>query len=72
MTASFTTRRTVTGIEQLQKPQDPLGWNGKYYEDLNADGTRTYRWSVRMADFDQKTGKIISAVDRLDYRVSYK
>ncbi len=72
MTASFTTHRTVTGIEQVQKPQEPLGWNGKYYEDLNADGTRTYRWSVRMADFDQKTGKIIKAVEHLDYSVSYR
>jgi len=72
MTASFTTKRIITKIEQLKKPPAPLGWNGKYYEDVNSDGTRTYRWSVRMADFDQKTGKIINVVDHLDYRVTYK
>ncbi len=72
MTASLTTRRPVIKIEQIQKVQTPLGWSGKFYEDANADGTWTYRWSVRMADFDQKTGASVKALERLDYRVSYK
>ena len=69
MTAGFTSRQRVKKIEQVQSPPKPLGWNGKYYEDANADGTWTYRWSVRMADFDQIKGTIINTVDRLDYRV---
>lgn len=72
MTAEFTTRRRVVKIEQVQKPPEPLGWCGKFYDDKNTDGTWTYRWSVRMADFDQINGKIINVVDRLDYRVSYE
>ena len=72
LTAEFTTRRRVAKIEQLQKPPAPLGWNGSYYTDEHADGSRTYRWAVRMADFDQIKGSIVSAVERLDYRVTYE
>jgi hypothetical protein len=68
-TAEFTTRRRIAKIEQVQKPPAPLGWSGVYYVDEHADGTRTYRWSVRMVDFDQIKGQIVNAVERLDYRV---
>lgn len=71
LTAEFTTRRHVTKIEQLGKPPAPLGWNESYYTDENADGSRTYRWSVRMADFDQVTGKTTHAVGTIDYKISY-
>ena len=69
MTAEFTTRRHVAKIEQLQHPPPPLGWSGSYHVDDHADGSRTYRWAVRLADFDQLTGNIVNAVDHLDYRV---
>lgn len=72
MTAEFTTRRQVAKIEQVQQPPAPLGWSGSYHVDENADGSRTYRWAVRLADFDQFKGTIISAVEQLDYRVAYK
>ena len=68
---AFTTRRKVKSIEQDTKLPKPLGWRGKYFVDENADGTRTYRWRVRMADFDQINGKIRAKVDRLDYRIKY-
>ncbi len=71
-TAEFTTRRRVAKIEQVQKPPAPLGWNGKYYVDEHADGSRTYRWSVRLADFDQPKGAIVNAVERIEYRVTYE
>jgi len=71
VTAELTTRRRVAKIEQLQRPSAPLGWNGSYYTDEHADGSRTYRWSVRLADFDQVKGAIINAVERLDYRISH-
>ena len=72
LTAEFTTRRRVAKIEQLQKLPAPLGWNGSYYTDEHADGSRTYRWSVRMADFDQMKGSITNAVGQLDYQISYQ
>jgi hypothetical protein len=72
MTASFTTRRRVAKITQLQTPPKPLGWNGAYYVDEHADGSRTYRWAVRIADFDQIKGVMNHAIDRLDYQVSYE
>ncbi len=70
--AVLRTARKVKSIEQVQSPVKPLGWTGKFVVDENADGTRTYRWRVRLVDFDQKTGKIISKVDRLDYRIKYE
>jgi len=70
--AVLRTARKVKSIEQVQSPAEPLGWTGKFIVDKNADGTSTYRWRVRLVDFDQKAGKIISKVDRLDYKVTYE
>ena len=72
LTAEFTTRRRVAKIEQVQEPPAPLGWNGSYYADEHADGSRTYRWSVRLADFDQVQGTMVNAVERLEYRITYQ
>ena len=72
MTAEFTTRRRVAKITQVQTPPAPLGWNGSYYVDENADGSRTYRWSVRVADFDQVKGSMVNAIERLDYQITYQ
>lgn len=72
MTAEFTTRRRLAKVEQVQQPPAPLGWPGAYHVDEHADGSRTYRWAVRLADFDQMTGKITSAVEHLDYRMVYE
>jgi hypothetical protein len=70
--AELTTSRRVKSITQVQSPPKPLGWTGKHTVDEHADGTRTYRWRVRVIDFDQKAGKIINKVDRLDYRVAFE
>ena len=32
----------------------------------------TYRWSVRLADFDQVKGTMVNAVERLEYRITYQ
>ena len=66
--ATLRTGRKVKRIEQVQSPPQPLGWTGRYVVDEHADGTRTYRWRVRLVDFDQPKGTILSQVDRLDYR----
>lgn len=70
--ASIRTDRKLKAIRQVQDPPKPLGWTGKYVVDENADGTRTYLWRVRVVDFDQKAGRIISEVDRLDYRLTFE
>ena len=72
MTASFTTRGHLIGIKQVQTLPKPLGWNGAYYVDEHADGSRTYRWSVRIADFDQIKGVMVNTVDRIDYDIEYE
>ena len=68
---AWTTDRKVKSIRQESAVPKPLGWGGKYFVDENADGTRTYRWRVRMADFDQVAGRIRSKVDHVDYRIVY-
>ncbi len=72
MTAEFTTRRHVAKIVQVQQPPAPLGWSGSYHVDEHPDGSRTYRWAVRLADFDQFKGTITSAVEQLEYRLEYQ
>ncbi len=67
--AALTTEREVQAIRQETKLDVPLGWRDKYYVDENADGTRTYRWRIRMADFDQTAGRIRSKVERVEYRI---
>ena len=70
--AAFRAERKVKSIEQVQSPPKPLGWTGKYVVDEHADGTRTYRWRVRLVDFDQPKGTITNKVDRLDYRIVFE
>ncbi|MHC4201025.1 MAG: C25 family cysteine peptidase [Planctomycetota bacterium] len=70
--AEIRTARRIKSIKQIQTPPKPLGWSGKYWTDEHADGTRTYRWRVRLLDLDQTTGKITSKTDRLDYRIEWQ
>jgi hypothetical protein len=65
--AEFTTTREIKSIKQKQQPQAPLGWNGKFTVDENPDGSRTYRWRVRLIDFDQVTGTITNHIDLVEY-----
>jgi hypothetical protein len=70
--AELTTTRKIKSISQVQKPTAPLGWTGKHTVDENPDGSRTYRWRVRLIDFDQKTGTITSQLDQIDYHIEYE
>ncbi len=70
--AEFTTMRKVKSITQVQDLPQPLGWTGKHTVDENTDGSRTYRWRVRLIDFDQKSGEIINQLQRVDYRVEFE
>jgi len=69
--AAIRTSKRIKGITQVQKLASPLGWASKYWADEHADGTRTYRWRVRLIDFDQINGKIVSKTDRVDYRIEW-
>ena len=71
-TAEFTTRRPVAEIKQLGNPPAPLGMLGKWQVDVNSDGSSTYRWVVRLADFDQEKGKITAKYDHFDYQIVFK
>ncbi len=68
---ALTTRRGVRTVRQLTDLPKPLGWSGRYFVDDNADGTRTVRWRVRLADFDQVRGRIRAKADRIEYRIEY-
>jgi hypothetical protein len=70
--AELTTTRKVKSINQIQDLSKPLGWTGKHTVDENSDGSRTYRWRVRLIDFDQKSGKIINQLKRVDYRIEFE
>lgn len=72
VSAQFVSRKQVSEINQVQNVPTPLGWKGTWYEQANANGTYTYRFAVRMVDFDQINGKILNQVDRLDYLLTYK
>ncbi len=67
--AEFTTREKMKSIRQVQTLPEPLGWNGKFTVDENPDGSRTYRWRVRMVDFDQVAGVVKSEAERVDFQV---
>ncbi len=68
----LTTKRKIKSITQTQKPPTPLGWTNKHTVDQNPDGSTTYRWRVRLIDFDQKTGNIINQINRIDYQIEYE
>lgn len=70
--AEFTTTRKVKSITQAQDFPKPLGWTGKHTVDQNLDGSRTYRWRVRLIDFDQTSGQIINQLNRADYRIEFE
>jgi len=70
--AEIRTSRKIKSIKQIQSPPAPLGWGEKYWVDEHADGGRTYRWRVRLLDFDQTTGKITNKIDRIDYRIEWE
>jgi len=69
--AEVRTPKKIKSITQLQSVPEPLGWGGKFWCDGHADGTCTYRWRVRLLDFDQPTGTIVSKLDSVDYGIEW-
>ena len=70
--AEVTTTRRIKSITQKQKPPAPLGWTGKHTVDENPDGSRTYRWRVCLADFNQTTGVTAKQLDQIDYHIEFE
>lgn len=71
VTARFTTAKKIKSITQMQNPAQ-LGWNGKWYSMQNRDGSFTTKFMVRMVNFDQVNGKVLSKADRIDYQIEYE
>lgn len=61
---------SVIAIEQTEKLQDPLGWNGKYWVDEHQDGSRSFFWRVSFLDYDQFTGTFRSRANSISFTLS--
>ncbi len=72
VTAEFITKKRVTSIAQAAELPESLGWIGKWYSSPNPDGTFTTRFTVRMIDFDQVTGKINRVIEKIDYQITFE
>jgi hypothetical protein len=68
-TAEVRTRRTVRGLAATKPPAAPLGWDGKWFVDEHADGSRSVYFRVRMVDTDMATGAVLRQVDELRFRL---
>jgi hypothetical protein len=68
-TAEVRTERAVTGLVSLDQPAAPTGWDGRYFVDEHADGTRSVYFRVQLMDFDMSTGKVREKLERLRLRL---
>lgn len=70
--AEVHTKETITGIEQLDTPPKPLGWDGKFYIDEHQDGTRSIYWFIKPIVVDVTTGKVLKQVDTIKFKLKKK
>ena len=68
-TAEVRTERAVTGLVSLDQPAAPTGWDGRYFVDEHADGTRSVYYRVQMMHFDMSTGNAREKLERLRLRL---
>jgi hypothetical protein len=68
-TVEFHTKERISAIQQTDKLQEPLGWNGNYWTDEHQDGSRSIFWRVRFVDFDPFEGKFRSRTNSISYRL---
>ncbi len=68
-TAEVRTKRRIAGLEALTRVAAPLGWDGRWFVDEHADGTRSVYFRVRLLDGDPATGAIRAQVDSLRFRL---
>ncbi len=68
-TAHLTTNKPVTAIRQLDHFASPLGMVGEFFVDSLPNGWMNVFWSVRMADFNQETGKLKAKIDSIRFKI---
>jgi hypothetical protein len=68
-TAEVRTSKRVNGLEVVKAPPAPLGWDGHFFVDEHADGTRSVYFRVRMIDVDAASGRIVQQIDSLSLRL---
>ena len=68
-TVEVRTSEKVVGVEQLGEVPKSLGWCGKFWIDEHHDGTRSVFWRVRPVAVDIFSGKIISRLQQVRYRL---
>lgn len=68
-TAELRTERPVEGIELVDSPPPPLGWDGRHVVDEHADGSRSIYFRVRLIDGEMATGEVRQQLDRLRFHL---
>jgi hypothetical protein len=68
-TAEVRTTRPVRALVALKPPAAPLGWDGKFFVDEHADGTRSVYFRVQLLDADMGSGKVLQQADELRFRL---
>ena len=68
-TAQVRTSKPVHALVALKPPAAPLGWDGKFFVDEHADGTRSVYFRVQLLDADMGSGRILQQVDELRFRL---
>jgi hypothetical protein len=68
--AEFATAENLSAVELVEPPRAPLGWDGQWFSARQPDGSFVHRLAVRMVDLDQKTGRILASVDRLEFKLT--
>ena len=56
-------------VQALDTHPAPLGWPETYHLDGHVDGTTTALWRVRLLDFNEHTGAIVTDAAAFEYAV---
>lgn len=64
-TAEVRTNRRVGALKAIQPPAAPLGWDGKFFVDEHADGTRSVYFRIELLEADMAEGRILRQLDKL-------
>ncbi|MEY4773063.1 MAG: hypothetical protein RIT40_98 [Planctomycetota bacterium] len=68
-TAEVRTERKVSGLKASAPLPSPLAWDGRWFLDEHADGSRSVYFRVQLIDFDMSTGKVREKAERLRFRM---
>jgi hypothetical protein len=68
-TAEVRTTKAVAGLEAIDPPAAPLGWDGRHFVDEHADGSRSILFRVRMLDYVPESGELTAQLKRLKLSV---